>query len=53
LCFLVAISFALDLDEAQAQGLVGEKDNGILWVVVSTKLKAPKTLVNEVKPKTQ
>jgi uncharacterized protein YdbL (DUF1318 family) len=47
--FFSSLSFALDLDEAKQQGLVGEKDNGYLGVVVSQA--EAQTLVNEVNQK--
>ena len=33
--FFSSLSFALDLDEAKDKGLVGEKDNGYLGLVVN------------------
>jgi hypothetical protein len=47
--FFSSLSFALDLDEAKQQGLVGEKDNGYLGIVVSQA--EVQTLVNEINQK--
>ncbi|MDP5030605.1 MAG: YdbL family protein [Paraglaciecola sp.] len=48
LCFS-SLTFALELDDAKQQGLVGEKDNGYLGVVVAQA--DAQALVNEVNQK--
>lgn len=47
--FFSSLSFALELDDAKQQGLVGEKDNGYLGIVVAQS--EAQKLVNDVNQK--